>query len=52
MSLFSRKTTEAKTAKAKKPAASAQAGTAASAGSIGNAVTDAHGVHTGRRINR
>ncbi|MGW6578896.1 hypothetical protein ACWF76_05725 [Streptomyces globisporus] len=51
MSLFSRKTTEAKPAKAKKPASS-QAGTAASAGSIGNAVTDAHGVHPGRRINR
>ncbi|MFW3477454.1 hypothetical protein [Streptomyces microflavus] len=51
MSLFSRKTTEAKPAKAKKPV-SAQAGTAASAGSIGNVVTDAHGVHPGRRINR
>lgn len=51
MSLFSRKTTEVQPAKVKK-AVSAQARKAASAGSIGNVVTDAHGVHPGRRINR
>lgn len=51
MGLFSRKSAEAKPAKVKKPV-SAQAGAAASVGSIGNVVTDAHGVHPGRRINR